>query len=87
MKLCDRKEGCKNIEEIFGNLSFERNTRKSIKLTYIEISKKFLHRHPFISSREVMSKQVNVIVVKIFPEFLSKNFYNNHYYTSRLFTY
>jgi hypothetical protein len=41
-----------------------------------------VHRHPFISSREVMSKQVNVIVAKIFPEFLSKNFNNNHYYTS-----
>lgn len=87
MKLYDRKEGCKKIEEIFVNVSFERNTRKSIKLTYTKIAKKFLHRHPFISSREVMSKQVNVIVVKIFPEFLSKNFYNNHYYTSRLFTY
>ena len=85
MKLSDGKTGCKG-EKLFRITDiFLRDIREIYYFIRYKMRKKIVHRHPFISSREVVSKQVSVIVLKIFSDYLSKNFNNNNYYSSSMF--
>ena len=85
MKIYDEKTGCKGVKLSSINDIFWRERRKIFYFIRYKMRKKFVHRHPFISSREVVSKQVSVIVLKIFSDYLSKNFNNNNYYSLSLF--